>query len=123
MKQSHLLNLVLLTALGTGGITTGALAQDKRPVTIDDIMALRTVMDAQISPDGSQVLYVVSVPVVDENTHNSDVWLVSTDGGEPIQLSYSPKTDQSPRWSPDGSMVAFVSTREGPPQIYSIRSA
>ena len=89
MKQSHLLNLVLLTTLGTAGITTGALAQDKRPVTIDDIMALRTVMDAQISPDGSQVLYVVSVPVVDENTHNSDVWLISTDGGEPIQLTAS----------------------------------
>ena len=71
-------------------------------MTIDDVMALKTVYDAQISPDGTQVLYVVSVPEVENDKHNSDVWLVSADGGEPLQLTYGADAETSPRWSPDG---------------------
>ncbi|MEZ4588621.1 MAG: S9 family peptidase [Gemmatimonadales bacterium] len=93
-------------------------AQAKRVATVDDLMRLKTVTDVQLSPDGSKVAYVVTVPVVDKNEHDSDVWLVPAAGGEPIQLTNSPKGDQSPRWSPDGRRIAFVSMRDGPPNIY-----
>jgi dipeptidyl aminopeptidase/acylaminoacyl peptidase len=100
--------------------TSQAQADDTRPVTIDDLMAIKTVMDPQISPDGTAVAYVVSVPNVPENKHNTDIWLVSVDGAEPIQLTNGGDMDQTPRWSPDGRTVAFMSVREGAPQIYLI---
>jgi len=93
-------------------------AQGKRVATIDDLMRLKTVTEVQLSPDGSKVAYVVSVPVVDKNAHDSDIWMVAASGGEPVQLTNSPKGDQSPRWSPDGRRIAFVSMRDGPPNIY-----
>ena len=95
-----------------------AYAQTKRPMTFDDLMAIKRVGDAQISPDGSRVAYVVAD--VDKNLNRSkrSVWTVPTSGGSPQQLITSDKNDFSPRWSADGKWIAFLSTREGAPQIF-----
>ncbi|HEX2489859.1 MAG TPA: S9 family peptidase, partial [Blastocatellia bacterium] len=95
-----------------------AYAQTKRPMTFDDLMAIKRVGDAQLSPDGSRVVYVVAD--VDKNLNRSkrSVWAVPTSGGSPQQLITSDKNDFSPRWSADGKWIAFLSTREGAPQIY-----
>jgi dipeptidyl aminopeptidase/acylaminoacyl peptidase len=98
-------------------------AQNRRPATIDDLMRLRTVTDVQLSPDGTRVVYVVSVPDVSRNEHDTDLWMVPADGGEPLRLTSSPKMDQVPRWAPDGRTVAFLSSREGPPNIYLLNLA
>jgi dipeptidyl aminopeptidase/acylaminoacyl peptidase len=95
-------------------------AQSGRAMTIDDVMALKQVQDAQISPDGRWVAYVVSAADFKEDAFNPDVWVVSTSGGEPIRLTTSIKSDNHPIWSPDGKRLAFVSTRDGKPQIYLI---
>ena len=55
---------------------------------------------------------------LEENTRNSDIWVVPASGGEPKQLTTSPKGDSSPRWSPDGKTIAFVSSREEGSQIW-----
>lgn len=114
------LPLSRILSIGLAGLTLAPslAAQSRRPATITDLMQLRTVIDAQLSPDGSQVAYVVSVPAVDRNEHDSDVWLVSAQGGEPIRLTQSPKADYSPRWAPDGQRIAFLSQRDGPPNLY-----
>src|SRR5215470_2842762 len=95
-----------------------AYAQTKRPMTFDDLMAIKRIGDAQISPDGSRVAYVVAD--VDKNLNRSkrSVWTVPTSGGSPQQLIASDKNDFSPRWSADGKWIAFLSTREGAPQIF-----
>jgi len=111
---------MVLTAIGAPIAAKNASAQDKPVVTLDDLLSLKTVMDAQISPDGSQVLYVVSVPDFEANSHNSDIWLIPSIGVDPVQLTNNAEMDQSPRWSPDGKTVAFLSVREGPPQIHLI---
>ena len=100
-----------------------AVAQDQpapRAFTFEDILALQNVGDPQISPDGKWIAYVVTVTDMKANATNSDIWLVSTSGGAPRQLTRSPKADGSPRWSPDGTWLAFVSAREERPQIYRI---
>lgn len=97
-----------------------AMAQQKRAMVFDDVMAVKNVSDAQISPDGRWVAYVVSRTDMKENAVDSDLWLVSTEGGEPVRLTTSKKNDNQPRWSPDGRRIAFISAREERPQIFLI---
>jgi dipeptidyl aminopeptidase/acylaminoacyl peptidase len=98
----------------------GALAQQKRVMTFEDILALKSVSDAQVSPDGKWVAYVVTSVDMKENANDSDVWLVSTAGGEPVRLTTNKKNDNQPRWSSDSKRIAFISAREEKPQIFLI---
>jgi len=107
--------LTFLVVLGVGS----AVAQ--RPMTPEDILALKQVSDPQVSPDGRWIAYVVSQTELEQNTINTDVWLVATAGGEPVRLTTSPRADGSPRWSPDSKWIAFISAREERPQIWLIR--
>ncbi len=101
-------------------------AAGQRPMTADDVLALKQVTDAQISPDGKWVAYVVAAVDLAQNAVNSDVWLVAADcagppGCAPVRLTASPKADGQPRWSPDGKWIGFLSAREERPQIWLIR--
>lgn len=95
-----------------------ALAQAKRPLTFDDMMAMQRVADAQIAPDGSRVAYVVNVINKDANRGQRSIWLVPSNGGAARQFIASDKNDDTPRWSADGRRLAFLSTRAGAPQIF-----
>ncbi len=92
----------------------------KRAITHDDLYNIIRLSDPQISPNGKTVAYVQTVYNKSENSSNSDIWLISIEGGEPRRLTASPVTDTHPRWSPDGNEIAFISSREGSPQIYII---
>lgn len=109
-------------------------AAEKRPVTFEDIMSMRAVGSAEISPDGTAVLYTVrqwepatrepssqgndskdtekapdkKLPKMEARTH---VYRVSTAGGEPRQLTFGERSETSPRWAPDGKFISFISSR------------
>ncbi len=67
-----------------------------------------------ISPDGSMIAFVLEV------NDNSDIWIVRTDGTNPIRFTSHKAADYDPCWSPDGKRLAFVSERDGNPEIYSM---
>ena len=113
MRHSWLIALALLVSSTTG-------QAQSRPMTADDIIALRQVGDAQVSPDGKWVVYTVTTADLKENAYAADLWLVSTSGGTPVRLTSHPKADNTPRWSPDGTRIAFLSAREERPQIWLI---
>jgi dipeptidyl aminopeptidase/acylaminoacyl peptidase len=85
-------------------------AQSKRPMNPEDVIALKTVADAQISPDGKTVLYTVGRADLKDNKEHAEIWIVPASGGKSRKFSGGPE-DTSPRWSPDGQWVAFRSTR------------
>ena len=97
-----------------------------RGMTPDDLTRLKLVSDPQLSPDASRVAFVVTTLSAEKDEYLSNVWLVPTNGSAPPQrFTTGPKRDTYPRWSPDGTLLAFVSergkTQKG--QLYLIPAA
>jgi dipeptidyl aminopeptidase/acylaminoacyl peptidase len=112
MKKQYIFPLVLIILSG------GAAAQSRRPMGFDDLISMKRVADAQISPDGTRVAYVVNVIDKQANRGKRSIWLVPAAGGQARQWITSERNDDTPRWSRDGKWLAFLSSREGAPQIF-----
>ena len=79
----------------------------------EDVFSLTGAQDVRVSPDGRTVAFVVWSVDRDENEYRSTIWLAPLEGsGEPRQFTGGPKADALPRWSPDGTELAFVSNRD-----------
>ncbi len=101
-------------------------AQAGRPIGVDDLMRLRSIVDVQIAPDGERVAYVVSTPNLPKNEHEGALFVVSVSGGTPARLGETVRIFNVPtprpqlRWSPDGSMVSVIGIQEGRPEVIGI---
>ena len=104
-------------------VTLQVHAQDsKRNVTPDDLLKVKRVGAPSTSPDGSWAVVDVGTVDVARNDTTSELWLLSTDGKTQKQLTRSGGRNSSPKWSPDGQSIAFLSQRAGDEvtQIYVI---
>ena len=106
MRQSLLLFSLFVAAHSFAQTT-------KRPIDPRDVYRLTTVSDPKVSPDGNWVSYVLSSVDSAKNKRNSDVWMMSWDGQQSVQLTNSPDGESQARWSPDGKYLSFVSSRNG----------
>src|SRR6059036_1050006 len=94
-------------------------AQTKRPMTIDDLITAIRVSEPRISPDGKQVMFTRTTTALDSGRRNADIWSVPADGSAPSnELIGGDKTENSPRFTPDGRHIAFISNRDGAAQVY-----
>jgi len=113
--RSFIVGVVLTFQLSN--IPTVVAAQ-KRAITFEDYIALKSVSDPQLSPDGKWVAYTVSIPSLQDNRNVSRVWVAEVATGKSRQLTGGPGSDRQPRWSPDGKTLAFVSTRDSGAQVW-----
>ncbi|MEO8071584.1 MAG: S9 family peptidase, partial [Acidobacteriota bacterium] len=113
--------IALAIALAACGAVP-AVAQPRRLLTVDDLFSLREVRDPQRSPDGKWVAYTVTRAIRDTDKNDTDIWMVSWDGSQQIQVTSTPESESRPRWSPDGRWLAFVSARQGAkhPQVWML---
>ncbi len=82
-------------------------------MTPKDLYDVTLAGDPRLSPDGKTVAFVVTTVDEEENTYPSAIWLVPADGSaKPRRFTFGKRRDASPRWSPDGTKLAFVSTRD-----------
>lgn len=97
-----------------------AAAADKSapPLSVEDVFNVQIPADPQISPDGKRVVYVRQFCDIMNDQRHSNLWVVSSDGSDHRPLTTGNYNDSSPRWSPDGSQIIYVSNRDGSPQIY-----
>jgi len=94
-------------------------AGPNRLFTGSDLFDLEMASDPQISPDGTRIAYVRRSADVMTDATRATIWLIDLKSGAQIPLVASPGSHFSPRWSPDGSRLAFVSASEGAsPQLF-----
>src|SRR5437870_1289928 len=103
-----------LVALGltcaTGATAAGSAS---RPLQVSDWYRLHRLSDPQCSPDGAWVAYSLSHVDSARDRYDSDLWMTRWDGTASVRLTTSDESESSPRWSPDGHTLAFLSKRQG----------
>jgi dipeptidyl aminopeptidase/acylaminoacyl peptidase len=114
MKLSTIALLPVL-ALATPAFGAG------RPITVADLMAMERVSEPQVSPDGTRVVYTVSVPDLSANRVSRNVWILAVQNGAARALTMTGR-DSLARWAPDGRRIAFVSQRDGSAQLYTLNT-
>lgn len=107
-------NLFLSSLLIVLAVVAANAQSAKRPLKLDDLFKIKNVGDPQVSPDGQWVAYTVSSVDVKADKSDSNIWMVSYDGNVHRQITFSTDSETSPRWSPDGKYLSFVSSRPGP---------
>lgn len=116
MRRACLLGISLL-----GGAAAGQ-QPPRKPLTPEALLSLRRLSDPEFSPDGSRVAFVVTeAPKGEERQRH--IWLFEASSGLLRQVTYSGKAESSPRWSPDGKWLGFLSNRDGNQQVYVLPMA
>src|SRR6266540_1029338 len=95
-----------------------SLTAQQRAISDSDLFAFRWVASPQISPDGRQAAYVLVTVNAKHDGYETSLWLVGADGASPPRRLTAGPRDAAPRWSPDGTTLAFLRSKEGHPQVH-----
>jgi len=106
--------------VAAAGAQAAAPAAKPHPFNVRDLVAFDRLSDPRVSPDNRWVAFTVSALDLDANRRRTDLWLVGVDGSGLRRLTTHEASDTSPRWSPDGRSLWFLSTRSGASQVWKL---
>src|SRR5258707_4740215 len=118
-ERGYFMKRFFAVAISLLALASFVVAQERR-FTIDDLLKVRRVSDPQVSPKGDLVAFTIADVDKVANKSTTQIYLVPLGGGEVRQLTNDEHSSASPRWSPDGEKLAFVSARDGEAQIWTI---
>jgi dipeptidyl aminopeptidase/acylaminoacyl peptidase len=104
-------------------LSAATLAKELHTPTTDELIEFQTPSSAEISPDGRFVAYTTRETHWAENSYGMQLWLAEVRTGQIVKLTNSKGVNREPEWSPDGRWLAFISSRDGAPQVYVISPA
>ncbi len=110
--------IAVILVLSAGSLAQ--VAQQKRPFTFEDMMALKRVNEPVVSPDGKWVAFSAHEINLAANTKTPHLWVVPLAGGEARQLTSGSAGEDRPRWSPDGRRLAYISAQDGSSQVWTV---
>ncbi len=113
-------HLLIIGMAAIGWFSTGVAADGTHPFSIHDMLAMKRISDPQASPDGKTIVFVVRTTDLEANKGRTDLWLVGTDGTGLRRLTSHPTSESNPRWSSNGKLVYFLSTRSDSSQVWQI---
>lgn len=114
-KGFHVCSSILLAAALSPfcGGDESVKPSEKRLVDVEDYFTQAHVADCEVSPDGTQIVYVDSRWQLPDESRNSDLWVVGTQGANARRLTFDDASDANPTWSEDGTQIFFTSRRKG----------
>src|SRR3954471_5363852 len=117
MRTHRRLNVIRTSIVGVAIVAVSVGAQTPRPMTFLDAQNMRQTATPDLSSDGKLMLYTLSIPDWNQARRQSDIYMVSTERGlaSARQLTFTKdKNETNPRWSHDGTFIAFLSDRDAP---------
>jgi len=132
------INLIAMAIVVVGSsCSSGEKEQKKEPLKIDvsltqdeiskglltpEIMwKFGRVNNPALSPDGKLLAYTITYYNLQENKGTTHLYVVSTEGGEPLKLTNGVGSDSNPKWSADGQLIRFLSTESGSSQLWEVK--
>lgn len=125
MKTSSAVRIFAILLFAAPATLAVPLPQADSPatkITPQQALNLRRIGDLRFSPDGARLAFTVSEPPKD-TANPTHIWVMNVATKHVRQYTYSDKTENSPRWSPDGQFLAFLSNRDDNRQIYLLSSS
>ena len=83
------------------------LAQNKKPLTVEDMWAMKRIGSVELSPDGKTIAFTVTTYSMENNKGNTDIYLINADGRNLRALKNSEKNEGNPQFSPNGKQIAY----------------
>ena len=84
----------------------------KRALTIEDYYRIKTIGDAQLSPNGQWVAYSLSSRIEDDNTTSTETYVVNADGsGTARHITHGGANIANPRWADDNMLSYSLNAR------------
>jgi dipeptidyl aminopeptidase/acylaminoacyl peptidase len=119
MKLASRLGILIAVLILAPAVLAQQPAAAPRPITIEDYFQIRAVHEPQLSPDAQWVLYTVSTAQLKDDKNEDRIWMAPAAGGDAVPLTAEGASSSHPRWSPDGTFIAFLSARgEGKTQVW-----
>ncbi|MDQ2841155.1 MAG: S9 family peptidase [Acidobacteriota bacterium] len=104
---------ILVIFVLTASLFAAQTPVSQRKLNLDDLAKLHDVSNPQMSPDGKWVAYTVSSIDTKTDKRQTHIWMANWEGNQELQLTNGSESESSPRWSPDGKYLSFVSSRSG----------